>query len=137
MPGRAQLCGNLRPGIFSRGQQSLGLFEIIRAKAFWPSPNTTPLPRSDQPRHRALPQLIPLKLRHQREYAKHKFAAWASRVDQVLSQGPQLDAAFVQEIDGFDQVQKGAPEPIKPPHDSNIALPSMVEQPHQFGPISL
>ena len=69
-----------------------------------------------------LAQHVALELGHQPEDAEQELAGRRRGVDQVLVEGLQLDVACVQKIDGLDQMQQRAAEPIELPDDDDIAL---------------
>jgi hypothetical protein len=137
VPARPQVIDDLGPAAVTRDQQGSSLLDVLVGQSPRASADPASLPRGEKPRNGPLPQQVALELGHQSEYAEDKLARWRGRVEEAFRERSQLHPPIVQEIDGLNQLQERAAQPVQSPHNDDVALASAVKHSEKFWPICI
>jgi hypothetical protein len=87
-------------------------------------------------RARPLVDQRPLELGDPGEHGQHHPAGRRGRVGPGLGQRAQAGAALLQQLGDLQQVAGRAGEAVEPGHDDDVALPALVEQAGELGPVA-
>ena len=95
-----------------------------------------PSPGRGPTRARPLVDQRPLELGDPGEHGQHHPAGRRGRVGPGLAQRAQAGAGVAQQLGDLQEVAGRAGEAVEPGHDDDVALPDLVEQAGELGPVA-